>query len=120
MRFGVEDPSVQRYDLLVGEEKVQVFEARSGYEQNNLASQYINTHVSAMKKLVKIWDRELEQVMYVHNAHLGISSFIGAGDFSTARRLAYPLGVLVSRSMASNTAHPRSRHFSSPVIRQRR
>lgn len=51
------------------------------------------------------------------STHLGISSFSRAGDFSTDATLAYPLFVFASFSMARKTAHPRSRHTSSPVVR---
>ena len=52
-----------------------------------------------------------------YDAHLGISSLCRAGDSSTDHKLAYPLSVLASFSIALNTAHPRSRHTSSPVVR---
>ena len=53
-------------------------------------------------------------------AHLGISSFFGAGEVITELRLAYPLSVLASFSIAWKTAHPRSLHASSPVVRHMR
>lgn len=51
--------------------------------------------------------------------YLGILSSFGAGDISTDSRLAYPLEVLVSLSMASNIVQDRVLHFESPVTRQR-
>jgi hypothetical protein len=49
-----------------------------------------------------------------------MSSFCGAGEKSTWRMLAYPLGVHDSRSIEEKISQPRLRHRTSPVVRQRR
>lgn len=97
--FGVEHPLVERNELFVRKEQVQVFQSKQEVdgEQARYRGTLCVTYVSAMKKL-------------------GISFFFDAGDSSTDRTLAYPLAVLHSRSIASKTAHPRSLHISSPVV----
>jgi hypothetical protein len=50
-------------------------------------------------------------------AHLGIESILSGSDWSTPWTLAYPLDVRVFFSMASQIAHPCSRHRTSPVVR---
>jgi hypothetical protein len=50
-------------------------------------------------------------------AHLGMASFLSPGVISTVFKVAYPMGVRVSRSIASKIRHPISRHFVSPVTR---
>lgn len=46
------------------------------------------TYVSAMKKLPMYYDQSLLPIHITPDTYLGISSFLGAGENSTARRLA--------------------------------
>ncbi len=63
---------------------------------------------------VSQYSRDQERVTY-----LGMVSSFGVGIWLTFLMEAYAEPTLVCLSMESKMAQPRSRHFESPVVRQR-